>query len=70
MRELQARLISNIKESAKRKKITLTHIPDRAGSSRTHFWDVLAGRKAPTIGWVEDIAKALEIDPGELFKKR
>ncbi len=69
MREIQARLISNIKDVAKRKKLTLTHIPDRAGSSRTHFWDVLAGRKAPTITWVEDIARALEVDPSELFKK-
>ena len=45
----------------------LTHVPDHAGVSRSHFWDVLAGRKSPTLWWVGEVAGALHCEPAELL---
>ncbi len=41
----------------------LSHLPDRAGVSRSHFWDVLKGRKSPTLEWIEKVATSLEVMP-------
>ena len=45
----------------------LTHVPDMAGVSRSHFWDVMAGRKNPTLGWMARVASALQCEPADLL---
>ena len=50
------------------KKISLSHLPDRAGVARSHFWEVLGGRKSPTLTWIAKVAGALDIDAGELLR--
>lgn len=67
MDDLHARLVSRIKEKAEAKHISLSHLPDRAGVSRAHFWDVLGGRKSPTVTWLRKVADALEVDGGDLL---
>ncbi len=68
MTDLQKRVVANLKLWAKKRKIPLSHVPDRAGLSRTYFWDILAGRKAPTFPWLEAISRVLEIDPVDLMR--
>ena len=67
--QLQRRMVKRIREVSRAKKIPVTHLPDRAAVSRAHFWDVLACRKSPTLAWVEKVAGALEVDPGELLTR-
>lgn len=52
---------------ARARGIQLTHVPDLAGVSRSHFWDVLAGRKSPTLAWLAKVALALQCEPYELL---
>jgi hypothetical protein len=65
--ELHQRVIEHIRELAEQRGIAISHLPDRAAVARSHFWDVLAGRKSPTLSWLERIAVALEVDVGELL---
>jgi transcriptional regulator with XRE-family HTH domain len=64
--ELHRRVVTRIREVAEERGIPLTHLPDRAGVARSHFWDVLAGRKSPTLAWLAKIATALDVDAGAL----
>ncbi len=67
MDELHRRLVRNIKANARREKIAVTHLPDRAGVSRSNFWEVMGGRTSPKLLWVGKIAAALGVDPSELL---
>ena len=67
--ELHRRMVRRIKAAAKKRGMLLTHLPDRAAVSRSHFWDVLAGRKSPTLAWVSKIAAALEVDGSDLVSR-
>ena len=51
------------------RKIPVSHLPDRADVARSHFWEVLAGRKSPTLAWIGRIATALEVDAAELLAR-
>jgi transcriptional regulator with XRE-family HTH domain len=66
--ELQRRVVGRIRELAKQREIVVTHLPDRAGVTRSHFWQVLNGNASPTLGWITKIAKALGVDPMELLR--
>ena len=57
-----------IRALADEKGITLTYLADFSGRSRSHFWDVMAGRKSPTLKWLVSIADALGAEPWELLK--
>ena len=48
----------------------LDDIVARAGVARSHFYDVLAGRKSPTLTWIEKVATALDVDVVELLVRR
>ncbi len=65
--ELQLRVVARIRECAEARGVQLSHVADRAGVSRSHFWDVLAGRKSPTLKWLVAVAEALEVDAGDLL---
>jgi transcriptional regulator with XRE-family HTH domain len=64
--DLHRRVAARIRALAKQKKIPLTHLPDRAGVSRSHFWDVVACKKSPTLAWLGRVAEALGVDAGDL----
>jgi len=68
--ELHRRVVRRIREVAKERRIPVSHLPDRAGVSRSHFWDVLKGAKSPTLTWLGKIAVALEVDAGELVVRQ
>ena len=67
MDELHERVIEHIRQLAEARAIPLSHLPDRAAVARSHFWDVMAGRKSPTLSWLERIAEVLEVDVAELL---
>jgi hypothetical protein len=52
---------------AEARSIPISHVPDRAGVSRTHFWDVMAGRESPKVEWLAKVGYALGVDAGDLL---
>jgi hypothetical protein len=68
--ELHRRVAKRIRELANTAKIPVTHLPDRAGVSRSHFWEVMAGNKSPTLKWLGKIAASLEVDASALLQPR
>ena len=68
MDDLHQRLADNIRRISEERGIVLTHLPDRSGVSRAHFFNVLAGNKSPTLGWLAKVAAALDVDPVELLR--
>jgi hypothetical protein len=56
---LHRRVASRIREVARQRKIRITHLPDRAGVSRSHFREIMACRKSPTLTWLKKVADAL-----------
>jgi len=67
--ELHRRLVRRIRARARAKRIPVTHLPDLAGVSRSHFWNVLRGSSSPTLAWLEKVARALEAEPSELLAR-
>lgn len=67
MDELHRRMVRHIRELAKAQKIPLTHLPDHAGVSKAHFFEVIAGRKSPTVQWLARLAEALGVDIVDLL---
>jgi hypothetical protein len=48
--------------------VLLDTLDDRLnGVSRAHFWNVMKGRRSPTLRWIARLAVALEVDPSELI---
>jgi len=47
--ELHELVGKRIRELAQARRITLSHLPDLSGTSVPMFWDVLKGRKSPTL---------------------
>jgi hypothetical protein len=68
LNEASRRLALNIKWSARRQGLPLTHIPPRAGIGQGHFFNVLAARGNPSVKWCWKVAKVLDVDIHELFK--
>ena len=60
-------LAERIRTLAVARGVTLTRLADFSGRSRSHFWDVMAGRKSPTLRWLVGVAAALEVEPWELL---
>lgn len=59
--------MARVRSAAKARGIQLSHVPDLAGVTRSHFWDVLAGRKSPTVSWLTKVAGALGCEPSVLL---
>ena len=66
---LRKNVASNIREMAERKGKQITSIPDFAGVNRAHFFAFLSGKQDVTLGWLEKIAIALEVEPEELVRR-
>jgi transcriptional regulator with XRE-family HTH domain len=60
-------LAQRIRDLAEERGVTLTHLADFSGRSRSHFWDVIAGRKSPTLKWLVSVAEALKVEPWMLL---
>lgn len=69
MDELHQRVASRIRELAETRGLALNHLADRAAVSRVHLYDVLAGRKSPTLKFLGKLAGTLEVDVSELVRR-
>lgn len=66
-RQAHRRLVARIRELADAAGFPVTHLPDRAGVSRSHFWDVMGLRRSPTVVWLHSVAEALDVELSALF---
>ena len=66
--ELRARVANRIRELAAKRHLQIIELADRAEVSRAHLFAVLAGRKSPTLDYLNRLATALDCDPHELVK--
>jgi transcriptional regulator with XRE-family HTH domain len=66
---LHRRVIKRIRALAEAKGVALSHLPDRAAVARSHFWNVMAGKKSPTLKWLGKIATSLDGDVEDLVKR-
>ena len=60
-------LDARVRRRAKALGVLITHVPQRAGVSSSHFWAVLKGEKRPTVAWLRKLAAGLECDISELI---
>lgn len=61
-------IAGNIRSLAEQRGMSLDALADFAGVSRRQLYSFLSGEKDATIGWLEKIASALDVDLGDLFK--
>lgn len=66
--ELRATFANRVRERAAARGMSLNSVADRADISRPFLYDMLAGRKAPTIDTLARLAGALECRPDELLR--
>lgn len=66
MDEIHKTLARQVKALAEAREIPLSHLPDRAGVARSHFWDVLAGQEVADVGLIAKVAVALVVEPADL----
>jgi len=64
------RIARNIRARAEERGIPITHLPDRAGVSRSTMFGVLKGDVSPTVRWLKQLADALDCDVADLVAKR
>jgi transcriptional regulator with XRE-family HTH domain len=60
------RIAGRIRQLAQERGLPLSHLPDRAGVTRSHFYEVLGARKSPTVTWLAKVARALDVDVADL----
>jgi DNA-binding phage protein len=53
---------------AEKRGMPLTHLADRAGVGRTHFWSVLGAEASPTLTWLLKVSAALDVDVIDLLR--
>lgn len=69
-RPVQEVLEENLRYYAKRRKLALSVLAERAGVSQRQMFGVLSGERAPTIVWLEKVALELDIDVHKLLVDR
>ena len=68
MPNIHDRLIKNIREVAKAKKITFEALALEVDKDKAHLSRVMAGRKKANLDLVQKLADALGVDFQRLFK--
>ena len=68
VREAQRRVAENVRALAGARGISLSHISDFTGTSRSGLFALLRGAKVPTLRFLVQIASALGVDVAELLK--
>ena len=67
---LRDRVVLNIQDLRRARGLSREELAHRADVSRGHMGKVENARFAASLDLLERIAKALKVDPAELFKKR
>ena len=69
MTEVQSVLAYNIKKCRKTKGLTQEQLAEKAQTSTNYLGSIETGKKYPSPQMMDKLAKALDINPLELFKK-
>lgn len=67
MTQLQEIFIENLKVARKRAGLTQDSLAEKVGKIGKYIGAIEQGAKFPSVGLIEDLAKALGIAPYELF---
>ena len=67
--DVHARVVTRIRALAEEHGLKVSHIPDYAGVSRSHFWSVLGGRKSPTLRWLQTVCDVFDVDVEVLVRR-
>ena len=59
----------NLRRELEGQTLSMNEFASHAGVSRSQVYDVLAGRKAPSVDWLQKVASALKVEPWTLLKK-
>ena len=65
--ELHTTFCENVKRRRKALGLTQVEIADRLGVSQPSYAQVESGRREPSLGLIQRVAAALEIEPAELL---
>ena len=68
MTEVQSVLAYNIKKCRKTKGLTQEQLAEKAQTSTNYLGSIETGKKYPSPQMMDKLAKALDINPLELFK--
>lgn len=66
-RRLDRTLAQRVQEVADAKGISVNRLSQRSRISRSDLWALLTIKRSETLGTVERVAAALEVDPSELL---
>ena len=69
MTEVQSVLAYNIKKCRETKGLTQEQLAEKAQTSTNYLGSIETGKKYPSPQMIDKLAKALDINPLELFKK-
>ena len=69
MTEVQSVLAYNIKKCRKTKGLTQEQLAEKAQTSTNYLGSIETGKKYPSPQMMDKLAKALDINPLELFQK-
>ncbi|MFI5297292.1 MAG: hypothetical protein ACHREM_04275 [Polyangiales bacterium] len=67
--ELRSIVATNIRATARRRRIALSSLADFAVVSRSMMFRVLKGESSATTDWLASVAEALKVEPWELLKR-
>ncbi len=59
----------NLRRELEGQSLSMNEFASKSGVSRSQVYDVLAGRKAPSVDWLEKVSDALKIEPWTLLKR-
>lgn len=62
--------VRNFRVQVDDKQLSIAEVAKRAGVSRAHLYNVLAGDSGPSIDFVAKIAHALRVPPHSLLEPR
>lgn len=63
------RIDRNVRRLVKKNGWVLEKVPLEAGLSRSHFFYVLTGKRAPSMMTLKKLADAFKVDVSELWKR-
>lgn len=67
--DAKSRVATNLQRLRRDRYLTQEDLADRSGIHQTYLSGLEGGKRNPSVGVLERLAKALDIDIAELFRK-
>ena len=68
--DIRERVGLNLQRLRREKELSQEELSDRSGVHQTYLSGVERGKRNPTVGVLEKIAKALDVDVADIVAKR